>query len=176
MTVGTLLTADELLRLPDDGWRYELVRGELQKMSPAGGRHGEVSMELYLSLGTFVKQRRLGRVYGSDTGFRIARNPDTVRSPDAAFVRADRVIRTPKFIEMTPDAVFEVVSPNDTYSEVAEKTREWLHAGASVVVIIDPKNETVRVERSGSSIAMNDVIEIDDVVPGWRLPLADLFA
>src|SRR5215213_3156881 len=61
MTVGTLMTADELLRLPDDGWRYELVRGELQKMSPTGGRHGEVSMEIYLSLGAYVKQHRLGR-------------------------------------------------------------------------------------------------------------------
>jgi Uma2 family endonuclease len=176
MTVGTLMTADELLRLPDDGWRYELVRGELQKMSPAGGRHGDVEMELYVSLGAFVKQHRLGRLYGADTGFKIAKDPDTVRCPDAAFVRTERVIRTPKFIERTPDAVFEVISPSDSYSEVEEKTRQWLRAGAAVVVIIDPETQTVRVHRTGSTTPVDDVLEIDDVIPGWRLPLSELFA
>jgi Uma2 family endonuclease len=176
MTVATLVTADELLGLPEDGWRYELVRGELQKMSPTGGRHGEVSMELYVSLGAFVKQHRLGRVYGADTGFTITRGPDTVRCPDAAFVRSERVIRTAKFIERTPDAVFEVISPSDRYSEVEEKTRQWLRAGAAVVVLIDPDTETVRIHRTGSTVTVNDVIEIDDVIPGWRLPLSELFA
>lgn len=176
MTIASLMTADELLGLPDDGWRYELIGGELQKMSPAGGRHADVAMELYLSLGTYVKQHRLGRIYGADAGFKIARNPDTVRCPDAAFVRAERVIRTPKFIEQTPDAVFEVISPSDRYSEVEEKTRQWLRAGASVVVLIDPETETVRIHRTGSTTMVNDVLEIEDVIPGWRLPLTELFA
>jgi Uma2 family endonuclease len=170
------MTADELLALPDDGWRYELVRGELQKMSPAGGRHGDAEMELYVSLGAFVKQHRLGRLYGGDTGFRVAKHPDTVLCPDAAFVRAERVVRTPKFIDGTPDVVFEVISPSDRYTEVEEKTRRWLRAGASVVVLIDPETETVRIHRTGSTTTVNDVLEIDDVIPGWRLPLAELFA
>src|SRR5688500_10934597 len=129
MTVGTLMTADELLRLPDEGWRYELVRGELQKMSPTGARHGEVAAQLVASLVTFVNHQHLGKVYSSEAGFKIARDPDTVRAPDAAFVRVDRVVRTSKFFDGAPDAAFEVISPSDSYTEVEEKTRQWLRAG-----------------------------------------------
>jgi Uma2 family endonuclease len=176
MTVATLMTADELLRLPDEGWRYELVRGELQQMSPTGARHGEVAAQLVASLVMFVNRQRLGKVYSSESGFRIAREPDTVRAPDAAFVRTERVVRTSKFFDGAPDAAFEVISPSDSYSQVVEKTRQWLRAGASVVVIIDPETETVRVHRTGSTTPVNDVLQIDDVIPGWRLPLAELFA
>ncbi len=175
MTVGTLMTADELLRLPDDGWRYELVRGELRKMSPTGESHGHVAAEVLLSLGTYIKQRRLGRTYTAETGFRISRTPDTVRAPDVAFVRAERVVPSRKFIEGPPDIAVEVTSPSDTYSEIEEKTLDWLRAGARAVIIIDPGTKTVRVHRSTGVITVADVIEIDDVIPGWRLPLAEIF-
>src|SRR5436305_1305530 len=122
MTVGTLMTADELLRLPDDRWRYELVRGELRKMPPAGASHGHVAAQVLVSLGSYVKEHRIGRVYAAETGFRISRRPDTVRASDAAFVRAERVVDTAGFIEGPPDAAFEVVSPGDSYSEIEEKT------------------------------------------------------
>src|SRR5229473_6583178 len=81
MTVVTLQTADDLLRLPDDGWRYELVRGELRKMSPSGARHGRVAAEIVGSLIAHMKRNRTGAVYSSETGFRISRQPDTVRAP-----------------------------------------------------------------------------------------------
>ena len=176
MTVGTLMTADELLQLPDDGWRYELVEGELLKMSPTGARHGDVASALNASLRTFVTQQRLGKVYAAETGFKIARNPDTVRAPDTAFVRAERVVQTDKFFEGAPDAAFEVVSPSDSYSEVVAKTQVWLRAGVRAVVIIEPQTETVRIHRASSVTVAIDVLEIDDVIPGWRLPLAELFA
>jgi Uma2 family endonuclease len=121
MTVGTLMTADDLLRHPDDGWRYELVRGELQKMSPTGARHGEVAAQLVASLVTFVNRQHLGKVYSSESGFKIACDPDTVRAPDAAFVRVDRVVRTSTFFDGAPDAAFEVISPSDSYTEVEER-------------------------------------------------------
>jgi len=175
MTVGTLMTADDLLRLPDDGWRHELVRGELRKMSPTGERHGHVAAEIIGSLGPFVKQRRLGRVYASETGFRLSREPDTVRAPDAAFVRAERVVSTTKFFEGAPDVAFEVTSPGDSYSEIEEKTLDWLRAGVRAVVIVDPRTKTARVHRSTGPVAVADAIELEDIIPGWRLPLADLF-
>lgn len=175
MTVVTLMTADELLRLPNDGWRYELVRGELRKMSPSGARHGRVAAEIVWSLMAHMKRHRTGAVYSSETGFRISRKPDTVRAPDAAFVRADRVTETAGFFEGPPDAAFEVTSPGDTYSEIEEKTLEWLRAGVKVVVIVDPRTKTARVHRADSAMNVEDVIEIDDVIPGWRLPLAELF-
>src|SRR5947209_6603269 len=128
MAVGTLMTTDELLQLPRDGWRYELVRGELRKMSSLGAQHGRIAARIIIKLGAYTQERGLGEVYAAEAGFRIARDPDTVRAPDAAFVRAERVVDTRGFFEGPPDVVFEVVSPGDTYSEVEEKTLDWLRA------------------------------------------------
>ena len=175
MTVGTLMTADELLRLPDDGWRYELVRGELRKMSPSGARHARVAAQIVGSLVAHMKQRPLGAVYSSEAGFRISRQPDTVRAPDAAFVRAERVVDTAGFFDGPPDAAFEVISPGDTYSEIEEKTRDWLRAGVKVVVVVDPRTKSVRVHRADGATNVEDVVEVDDVIAGWQLPLTDLF-
>ena len=176
MTVATLMTADELLRLPDDGWRYELVRGELRKMSPSGARHGRVAAEIIGSLGSYVKEHRLGAVYAADAGFKISRQPDTVRAPDAAFVRSERVVDTAGFFEGPPDVAFEVTSPGDTYSEIEEKTLDWLRAGVLAVVIVDPRTASVRIHRSAGATTVAGAIEIDDVIPGWKLPLSEVFA
>jgi Uma2 family endonuclease len=175
MTVDTQITADELLRMPDDGWKYELVQGELRKMSPAGVEHGDISLAIAASLRAYARQHRLGNVYPSDTGFVLSRNPDTVRAPDAAFVRAERVIRTQKYFEGAPDLAFEVISPNDLYEEVAEKTREYLRAGTRVVVVVNPRTRDVLIHRSTGVETVHDVLAIEDVVPGWRLPLSELF-
>lgn len=176
MTVGTLMTADELLQFPDDGSRYELVRGELRKMSPTGEEHGNVSMRISISLGNYVYQHRAGRVYPADVGFRLSRDPDTVRSPDLSFVRADRVKKSRKYIEVAPDVAFEVVSPNDRYTEIAEKTLEYLRAGTHAVVIVDPQTESVRIHRSAGITDVSDILELPDLLPGWQLLLSDLFA
>ena len=175
MTAGTLVTADELLRLPDDGSRYELVRGELRKMSPTGASHGDVAAQIISSLNQHVKSRRLGKVYASETGFRIARDPDTVRAPDAAFVRTERVVKTDRYFEGPPDAAFEVVSPNDSFTEIDEKTHAWLRAGVRVVVIVDPRTKNINVHRANGAVQAVDGIEIDDVVPGWKMSLAEIF-
>jgi Uma2 family endonuclease len=175
MTVVTSMTADELLQLPSDGWRYELVGGELRKMSLSGAQHGRVAAEIVGSLIAQMKRRRTGAIYSSKTGFLIARQPDTVCAPDAAFVRSERVTDSAGFFEGPPDAAFEVVSPGDTYTEIEEKTLQWLRAGVRVVVIVDPRTKTVRVHRADSAKNVEDVIEIDDVIPGWRLSLAELF-
>ncbi|HEX7807396.1 MAG TPA: Uma2 family endonuclease [Thermoanaerobaculia bacterium] len=169
------MSADELLQLPDDGFRYELVRGELRKMSPSGARHGEVAANINTSLGPHVRQNGLGKLYGADAGFRLSRNPDTVRAPDLAFVRTERAVRTAGFFEGPPDVAFEVVSPSDSYTEIDEKTLDWLRAGTRVVVIADPRTMSVRVHRSASAHSVTDVLELDDVIPGWRMPLAEIF-
>jgi Uma2 family endonuclease len=176
MTVATLMTADELLRLPDDGWRYELVQGELRRMSPAGGVHGHIAARLIASLINHVEENGLGHVYASETGFRIARDPDTVRAPDAAVVRSERVVETAGFIEGVPDAAFEVTSPNDRYSQIEEKTLEWLRAGTRVVVVVDPATKSVRIHRLEGAINADTTLAVEDVIPGWKLQLAKLFA
>jgi Uma2 family endonuclease len=177
MTVDTrLFTADELLEMPDDGFRYELVEGELQKMSPAGTDHGRIGAIIGAHLLTFVRERRLGTVYSADTGFLLTRDPDTVRAPDAAFVRTERVVRTPRYFPGAPDLAIEVLSPNDSYREVELKTREYLRFGARAVVIVEPDTRTVRVFRQGQPIQdVTDVLTIEEVVPGWTLPLSEIF-
>ena len=175
MTVSTLMTADELLRRPDDGYRYELVRGELRKMSPAGIDHGDVAALIVASLVTYVRANKLGKVYTADPGFWIERNPDTVRAPDVAFVRRERVVKTPRFFEGPPDLAIEVVSPNDTYTEVEEKALQMLEAGTRAVVVVDPKTHSVRVYRTGKLEVLTEAIAVDDIVPGWRMPLSEVF-
>jgi Uma2 family endonuclease len=176
MTVTTLMTADELLRMPDDGYhRYELVRGELRTMSPAGGDHCDIAARIVASLGSHVYPRKLGRIYTADPGFLIERNPDTVRAPDVAFVRRERAMKTPRFIEGAPDLSVEVVSPNDTYTEVEEKALQMLQAGTRAVVVVDPKTQSVRVYRTGKLDILTDTIAVDDIIPGWRMPFSEVF-
>jgi Uma2 family endonuclease len=148
MTVTSLMTADELLQLPDDEFRYELVRGELRKMSPTCPEHGDVAMLIAYSLHGHVKKHRLGKVYINDVGFWIERNPDTVRGPDIAFLQTARVVKSRKFYEGPPDLAIEVVSPSDSYTEVEEKATDLLRAGTRAVIVVDPARRSVRIHRA----------------------------
>ena len=176
-----VVTAEELLVMPDDGYRYELVRGELRKMAPAGAEHSNIGMTVGTSLNVHVKANNLGAVFGADGGFLLARNPDTVRAPDVGFVRRERMEETGLvrgYWPGAPDLAVEVVSPNDLYTEVAEKVEDWLNAGTRMVVVVDPRRRTVSVHRPGQAavtLAEGDGLEGGDVVPGWRLAVADIF-
>jgi Uma2 family endonuclease len=182
MTVTRTLTAEELLRLPDDGWRYELVRGELRKMAPAGSEHGDLAMRVGWRMAQHVETHRLGKVFAAETGFHLDMDPDTVRAPDVAFVsrqRADAVGRVTGYWPGAPDLAVEVISPSDTYAEVDEKVLDWLNGGARMVVVVNPRTERVMVYRSPTDVTIlssGDALDGQDVVPGWSLPLADLFA
>lgn len=176
------VTADELLQIPSDGYRYELVRGEIRKMTPAGGEHGRVGGNLMISLGAYVRVHQLGAVYLAETGFRLASNPDTVRAPDVSFIRSERVqalgvVRG--YVPGAPDLAVEVISPGDTYTEVGEKVLEWLDAGTRLVIVVDPWKRWVTVYHSRADIHVlgeNDVLDGGDVVPGWTLPVKELFS
>ena len=176
------VSAEELLRMPDDGFRYELVRGELRKMSPAGRRHGRIAHEVGRLLGNHVTAHALGAVYAAETGYRLAKDPDTVRAPDASFVRQEReeaMEEIEGYLPGAPDLAVEVISPSDSYSEVAEKVMEWLDAGTRMVVVVDPRKRTLTLYRSRDEIRVlteADVLDGADVVPGWRVAVKDLFA
>src|SRR5687768_15778940 len=108
-----LITADELLTLPRGEFRYELVRGELKKMSPAGHEHGAIIMQLAAPLAQYVKDKKLGRVYAAETGFKLETNPDTVRAPDIAFIvtaRVEAVGKARGYWPGAPDLAVEVLS------------------------------------------------------------------
>jgi Uma2 family endonuclease len=183
MTIQTgPVTAEELLRKPDDGFRYELVRGELRKMPPAGSEHGYIAMRLGSWLGRHVEANDLGRVYAAETGFKLTSDPDTVRAPDAAFIGRERVEeagRVEGYWPGAPDLAVKVVSPGDTHTEVVEKALAWLGAGSRMVLVVDPGQRTATVYRSLDDIRIlteGDAIDGADVVPGWRSPVAELFA
>ena len=181
-TTTQVMTAEELLKLPRGQFRYELVKGELIKMPPAGFDHGVVIMNLGAPLTQHVKTNQLGVVCGAETGFVIERDPDTVRAPDIAFVRRERLPQTgrPKaFWPGAPDLAVEVVSPGDTFEEVEEKVAEWLSAGARLVWVVNPKRRTVTVYRSLTEAAIlteNDELDGQEIVPGFRCRVAELFA
>lgn len=176
-----LVTADELFAMPDDSVRRELVRGEVREMSPAGKRHGRIGARILSRLGLHVESQGLGEVYNSDTGFKLSSNPDTVRAPDVAFVtreHADAVGEIDGFIPGAPDLAIEVISPTDSYGEVDEKVSEYLEAGTRMVIVVNPRHRIATVYRSPGDIVLlteNDALDGGDVVPGWSLPLRDLF-
>ena len=181
------MTAEELFRVRDDGWRHALVRGELQSMTPAGFRHGAVVMNVAVPLGHHVQTRRLGVVCGAETGFVLARNPDTLLAPDVAFVRQERIAAAGQpvtFWEGAPDLAVEVTSPGDTRPEVTrqEVTRQdtaWLSAGTRIVWVVDPRHATVTIHEPGASprlLAASDLLDGAPLLPAFRLPVADIFA
>ena len=182
MTTATkLMTASELLAMPDDGFhRYELVRGELISMAPAGYEHGVIGFDFGAEIRQFVKAHDLGRVSNSDTGFLISRDPDTVRMPDVSFVRKERIPPDglPKgFFPGAPDLAVEVISPSDSYSEVAEKAAQLLEAGTQLVVLIDPRTRTVSLHYDGEidRLSERDMLTLGDVVPGFECGVGELF-
>jgi Uma2 family endonuclease len=176
------VTSEELLAMPDDGSRYELVRGELRRMPPAGSEHGYLAMRIASRLERHADANGLGRVYAAETGFKLASDPDTVRAPDAAFVSRTRIEeagRIAGYWPGPPDLAVEVVSPGDTHAQVVEKALTWLEAGCRMVLVADPDRRTVTVYRSLDNIRIlteGGSVDGADVVPGWRLPVAELFA
>ncbi|HEX5137557.1 MAG TPA: Uma2 family endonuclease [Planctomycetota bacterium] len=172
---STIRTAEELLRAGDIG-RCELIRGELVMMVPPGGEHAEVSNEIAHRLTLFVKSRGIGRVL-AEAGFVLSRDPDTVRAPDVAFVRAGRVPGR-GYMEGAPDLAVEVLSPDDRPGCVREKIGAWLEAGAKAVWIVDPRRRTVTIHEPGSEplrLGEADTLRGGDVLPGFELPVREVF-
>lgn len=160
MTTTQRSTASELFEMPDDGFRYELVKGELRRISPTGWEHGEESVNITLLLGRYVKVNKLGTCGGAETGFKIASDPDTVRAPDLSFVSRGRLPKgdaRKKFLPFAPDLAAEVRGPGDTRREV-EKT---------VSVYCSTSDAT--------ELSEGDELDGGEVVPGFRRKVAEIF-
>jgi Uma2 family endonuclease len=133
------------------------------------------------SLLSHVTAKRLGKVYAAETGFLITSDPDTVRAPDVAFVRRERLEEIGEvegYWPGAPDLVVEVISPNDRFTEVEEKVFDWLEAGAAMVVTVNPKKRTATVYRANDDIVVlteQDVLRGGDVVAGWEMRVEDMF-
>ena len=180
-TVAAIMSAEELFELPPDNLRHELVRGEHITMPPTGDLHGARTGRITLRVGDFVDKNDLGMFFGAETGFILARRPDTVRAPDFAYLSKARLAKqglTGKFYPGAPDLAVEVLSPSDTASEVLEKIDEWLGAGTRLVWVVDPEKKTVTVyapKRQPQTLRINDQLPGEDVLPGFQLSVAEIF-
>jgi Uma2 family endonuclease len=180
-TATELLTADDLLSQPHDGYRYELVKGELIREPPAGNIHGKRTMRLGWRMARHVEANVLGVVFAAETGFRLATNPDTVRAPDVAFVTKTRIGEVGEFEGFwpgAPDLAVEVISPGDSYTEVEEKVEEYLNAGVRAVWVVNPRRRTITVYRTLTDMTIlteNDTLEGGDIIPGFSCRVAEVF-
>ena len=181
MSTKTLLTSEDLWKMVADGSRYELSKGELLPMTPVGMEHGGIVIRLGRLLGGYVDEKRLGLV-GTEVGFRLSRNPDTVRAPDVAFVAKQRLPAegVPKqFADFPPDLAVEVLSPEDTASEILRKIEEYLAAGVALAWVVDPATRTVTVYRSLRDIQIfsaDQELDGGEVLPGFRARVAEIFS
>jgi Uma2 family endonuclease len=176
-----LITAEEFEALPGHDHHYELVMGRLvPRMSPVGLRHGEVVSRIILRLMHHTEKNSLGLV-GPELGVKLTSDPDTVRGPDVAFVRRERIPATrPRgFFVGAPDLAVEVLSPDDRPREVRVKVENYLEHGTTVVLVVDPDHNSVTVfRRAAPPIRLNDdddVIDLDDAVPGFRCTVREIF-
>ena len=181
MTAHAIATsAEELWNLPDDGYRRELVEGQLRVMAPSGAEHGRVASTANRLLSVQVHRSGAGVTFGAETGFILGSDPDTVRAPDAAFVRqarAEVVGRTARFWPGAPDLAVEVVSPGDSSSEVQSKALNWIAAGTTALLVLDPARRSATVYRAGGDVNVltDGDLDLSDAVPGWRVAVADFF-
>jgi Uma2 family endonuclease len=175
----SLMTADEYLRTPDDGFRHELQAGLLIAEPQPFPRHGQIQARLTRILGEFVDKHSLGVVL-TEGGFLLSRDPDTVRGPDVAFVRADRFDPAEAgraYFRGAPDLAVEILSPSNRPGDIHAKVADYLAAGAKLVWIIDPVHEIVDVYRSLLSprrLSADGVLEGEDVLPGFAVAIIEV--
>lgn len=176
-----LLTLEEFKRLPEeDGYLLELVRGRLVREPRPQAKHGWVATQLFRALDTFVEKQSLGIVI-IETGFLLFDDPPTVRGPDVSFISSDNI--PPEgipdgFWRNGPDLAAEVLSPSNTVEDVQEKVLEYMEAGSRLIWVVHPRNRTVTVYRSREDISVlveGDALDGEDVLPGFRLPISELF-
>ena len=176
-----LLTAEDLLRLHSQGVKGELIEGVLHRKVSAGKRHARIAGRVITLFNNFVMPRRIGQVGGTDGGVLIRRNPDTVREPDVYFVSAERLPLdddSDGYLEVAPELVVEIVSPSDSAQDVREKIGMWLDLGVEMALEVRPASRTIAVHRPGVSpvtLTGDEVLDGGNVLPGFSLPLSEIF-
>ena len=174
------LTEDDLDELADDSYRHELTAGLLLREPPPGFRHGRVQLRLAELLAAFVRAEGLGEVV-PDVGFVLAKNPDTVRQPDLAFVASSRlamITDDARRFPGPPDLAIEVLSPSDRPAEVHAKVADYLAAGTRAVWLLDPRTRSVTVYRAllePKRLESVCVLDGEDVLPGFSILVGAMF-
>jgi Uma2 family endonuclease len=177
-----LLTAAWLAETPDGMFQRELDEGELILMAPAGGEHGLIEVELTGRLFLEVKRRKLGVMFSSDTGFLLQRNPDTVRCPDIAFVRKQRLplsyAKEGGYVVGAPDLAVEIQSPSQSPADLEKKVRQYFAAGTHTVWVIHPRRLQASIYGPSGGVESVDregFLEALEILPGVRIALRSIF-
>lgn len=174
------MTGEALAELGDIG-RCELVDGRIVMKSPTGWLHGDVEHRIGYSLGLFVDQNPIGRVLVGEVGIYTRRHPDTVRGADVIFISNERLAQTisKSYLDIAPELVVEVMSPDDRWTEVKQKLREYFALGVILVVVADPSDRTVAVYRSLTDVRIGtegDMLTLEEVLPGFSIPISALYS
>ncbi len=180
MATAALVTAGALERMGESARHLELVRGVLVPVNPPGYEHGRIAVLISAKLLAFAQRAALGTVQ-VESGFKLFRDPDTVRGPDVSFVRRERLASAPRrgFFAGAPDLAVEVRSPEDSLKELFEKADDYLRAGAGLVWVVDAESEIVyewRAGRKRSTLVRGDRLEGGEVLPGFALEIDELLA
>lgn len=179
MATTAAITLEELARMPDDGQRHEIDEGELIVMTRPNLRHGIIQVNVAGILREHVRRHGLGRVI-TESGFVLRRNPDTLRGPDVAFVRKERLTNVLEtgWAEMGPDLAVEIVSPSDTARQIDRKVHQYLAAGTLAVWVVYPDTKSVHVFEPGGNAR---VVEVDGTLsspaalPGFHVAVSEIF-
>ena len=169
------MTAEELLRLPVDAVHHELVAGGLHMAALVDAARGAMTARIATRLGAYVEEHRLGQVYSANTGFLLTRDPDTVCAPSIAFVGREQVGETDGWFPGAPDVVIELISASDLYSDVMDKLQRYQRAGTLVVVLLIVPLRKGTIYRGSQGVDFTDTLTLDDILPGWSMPLDDIF-
>lgn len=177
--IRRLITGEELYRMTNLG-PTDLVRGEIVERMPTGHRHGDVEINLGSFLKSYVRERKLGKVFGGETGVYTGRDPDTVRGVDLAYMSRARYaqVKSSSYLDVAPELIVEVLSPNDAWSEVQEKLAEYLAVDVKVVWVVDPKLRQVHSYRALDQVQiykMGDTLTCEDLLPDFAVSVAELF-
>lgn len=182
MVTTKLLTADDVIKLAaDSDDHFELIEGELIRMSPATPEHGWLGSRFVQEIGPFARVHNLGEVFDSSTGYFFGHDPETLLEPDVTFIRADRLPPGDawrSFFEVAPDLVIEIISPSETRAHIQRKIDIYLAAGVRLVWFVRPRQQTVTVYAPGRElVTLGAGAELDgeDVLPGFRFAVGALF-
>ena len=175
----SLVTGEALADMGDIG-RCELVEGKIIMLSPTSWQHGKSERRLGQVMGSFVDEHQLGEVLVGEVGLYTQRNPDTIRGADVVFISNERLtqVESANFLDVAPELIVEIMSPNDRWSEVKQKMREYFSIEVILVWVVDPSDKTVSVYRSLTKVQLlteGDLLSGEEVLPGFSVPVASLF-
>lgn len=173
-----LITGEDLLAMGDIG-PCELIDGRIVHMTPTGDEHGTIEFNLGRELSAFVRTNNLGRVTGGEVGIYIRRRPDRIRAADIAFISAKHSARPAKgFLEVVPDLVVEIMSPDDRWQAMRDKLADYFSIGVERVWVVEPQNRKVLVFSSTTAVEEldeDDTLRGEGVLEGFAMAVGDLF-